>query len=233
MGKGREARGEGSEEKNRLALTSGTGISIVEILQCSSSPTTNILMPQEHTSTRGTQQGPLYLPWLVIWCAMAWAVTLFPTPASFAAERVTDTNTASSRIGQSHPTLVEAKRLIESQQAEAAIARLKKFITSTDRPSHLAEAYLLLGSALMSTDKFEHAATYLERLLNDFPESDLGDRARLLLASVYSDTGKLDQALPLLSEVRSLASDTQTLHAGLNGIPYFLLRRRPSPRILP
>ena len=131
MGRGREARGEGSEEKNRLTLTSGTGISIVEILQCSSSPTTTILMPQEHTSTRGTQQGPLYLPWLVIWCAMAWAVTLFPTPASFAAERVTDTNTASSRIGQSHPTLVEAKRLIESQQAEAAIAPLDDRVLAT------------------------------------------------------------------------------------------------------
>lgn len=141
-------------------------------------------------------------------------------------ESLTPRNTPSGQITPSHPTLVEAKRLIESQQADAAIVRLKKFITTTDRPSYLAEAYLLLSSALMSTEKFEQAATYLERLLNDHPDSGLRDRARLLLASVYSDQGKFDQALPLLSEVRSLASDTPTRREALTLMGELLAKKR-------
>ncbi len=148
-------------------------------------------------------------------------------PLSFALTSTPLAPTAASTrpTRRQHPTLAEAKRLIESQQAETAIPKLKEFIRASPSSRYADEAYLLVGSALLSTQRQEEAIPYLERILKEFPKSDLVYRARILLASAHADLGHLDQALPLLSEVRSLAPDTQSRREALTLTGELLTRK--------
>ncbi len=113
------------------------------------------------------------------------------------------------------PRLVEAKRLLDAKRPAAAIPILRNFIRRSTGAQHLPNAYLLLAAALMHTDAHAKAVTYLDLLLNEFPSSDVADRARLLLASAHANQGNIDVALPLLAEVRSLADDPLTRREAL------------------
>ncbi len=113
------------------------------------------------------------------------------------------------------PQLAEAKRLIESDQPESALRILRGFVADEANARHLDQAYLLLGAALIRTHAPQEAVTYLDQLLSEFPTSPLADRARLMLASAHAELGNLDQALPLLAEVRSLSADTPTRREAL------------------
>ncbi len=116
---------------------------------------------------------------------------------------------------KAHPRLAEAKRLIESDQQESALRILRGFIADEANARYLDQAYLLLGAALIRTGAPQEAVTYLDQLLTEFPDSPLADRARLTLASAHAELGNLDQALPLLAEVRSLSTDTPTRREAL------------------
>lgn len=108
------------------------------------------------------------------------------------------------------PALRDIKTLLQQQQAEQAIPKLKKLIQESSRSKQLDEAYFLLGSALVQTKSYAEAITTLDRFLRKFPKSGLQHRARLLLAAAHGQEGHLDKALPLLAEVRSLAPDSQS-----------------------
>lgn len=113
------------------------------------------------------------------------------------------------------PRLAEAKRLIESDQPESALRILRGFIADEANARYLDQAYLLQGAALIRAQAPQEAVTSLEQLLSEFPDSPFADRARLTLASAYAELGNLDQALPLLAEVRSLSSDLPTRREAL------------------
>ena len=107
--------------------------------------------------------------------------------------------------GQS--TLDQAKRLIDSEQPEAAAVMLRRFIESGPAPDFLDDAYLLMAAAMFGMKEHAETIRYVNQLLGEFPASELADRAKLLLAKTHARAGNLDLALPLLSEVRSLSAD--------------------------
>ena len=107
--------------------------------------------------------------------------------------------------GQS--TLDQAKRLIDSEQPEAAAVMLRRFIESGPAPDFLDDAYLLMAAAMFGMKEHAETIRYVHQLLGEFPASELADRAKLLLAKTHARAGNLDLALPLLSEVRSLSAD--------------------------
>ncbi len=131
---------------------------------------------------------------------------IFATPPDHSLVLAQDTRPSIRPLKRHHPQLADAKRLIEAQRADAAIPILENFIRSSPSPRYLDQAYLLLGAALIRTEAHEEAVTYLEQLLGEFPDSMLAESGKLCLASAYAVLGYLDQALPLLAEVRSRTS---------------------------
>ncbi|MDE3018214.1 MAG: penicillin-binding protein activator [Nitrospirota bacterium] len=102
--------------------------------------------------------------------------------------------------------LVKAKALLDSQQDDEALDVLKPLL-GTAKGDALAQTYFLTASALNRKKNYADAAAYLDRLHTEFPTAEVTDKSRILLATVQANLGKTDQALSLLSEVRTQAED--------------------------
>jgi ABC-type branched-subunit amino acid transport system substrate-binding protein/predicted negative regulator of RcsB-dependent stress response len=113
------------------------------------------------------------------------------------------------------PALNQAKHLIEKGDSESAAIILRRFLTTTPPPEHLDDTYLLLGAALYGMKDYGEALRYLNQLQTEFPESDLVDRGKLMLARTHTAMGNIDLALPLLTQVRTTAPDDTTKREAL------------------
>ncbi|MEK6802598.1 MAG: penicillin-binding protein activator [Nitrospirota bacterium] len=147
-------------------------------------------------------------------CSVALAVAFLAGLVTLGEAAPAKKNPAPSRTEQSKPPtaagqsgLDQAKRLIDSEQPEAAAVMLRRFIESGPAPDLLDDAYLLMAAAMFGMKEHAETVRYVNQLLGEFPKSDLADRAKLLLAKTHARAGNLDLALPLLSEVRSLSAD--------------------------
>ncbi|MBS0171609.1 MAG: ABC transporter substrate-binding protein [Nitrospira sp.] len=114
---------------------------------------------------------------------------------------------AKSPAAAGQSALDQAKRLIDAEQPEAAAVMLRRFIESGPAADQLDDAYLLMAAAMFGMKEQAETIRYITQLLGEFPNSELVDRAKLLLAKTHARAGNLDLALPLLSEVRSLSTD--------------------------
>lgn len=108
------------------------------------------------------------------------------------------------------PVLNQAKQLIEKGDPDSAATVLRRFLTTTPSPEHLDDTYLLLGAALYGTKDYGEALRYLNQLQTEFPESDLVDRGKLMMARIHAAMGNIDLAFPLLAQVRTSAGDDAT-----------------------
>ncbi len=155
-------------------------------------------------------------------CGVALAVALLtglatsgeaaPPQKSAPAARPQDSR---SPTGPGQSTLEQAKRLIDSEQPEAAAVMLRRFIESGPPPELLDDAYLLMAASMFGMKEQAETIRYITQLLGEFPTSELVDRAKLLLARTHARAGNLDLALPLLSEIRSLTTDPNTKREAL------------------
>jgi len=114
-----------------------------------------------------------------------------------------------------HPTLNQAKRLIDAGRAEEAITALRRFLATSPKPELLDDTYLLLGAALHSTKQYAEALKYLLLLQAEFPNSEVTDRGKLMQARVHAAMGNLDLALPILTGLRNLSKDDVTKREAL------------------
>ncbi len=103
------------------------------------------------------------------------------------------------------PVLTQTKQQIEKGDYESAAATLRRFLTTTPRPEHLDDTYLLLGGALYGMQEYAEALRYLNQLQQEFPESELSEPGKLLLARTHAAMGNVDLALPLAAQVRAAA----------------------------
>lgn len=106
-----------------------------------------------------------------------------------------------------HPALAQAKRLIDAGQPEEATTVLRRFLATSPKPDLLDDTYLLLGAALHDTKEYPEALKYLQQLQHEFPDSEVSDRGKLMLARVHASMGNIDLALPILFRVRTLSKD--------------------------
>ena len=120
-----------------------------------------------------------------------------------------------SALGAGQASLDKAKRLIDTDQHEAAAVMLRRFIEGGPPPELLDDAYLLMAASMFGMKEQAETIRYINQLLGEFPSSELVDRAKLLLARTHARAGNLDLALPLLSEIRSLTTDTNTKREAL------------------
>jgi branched-chain amino acid transport system substrate-binding protein len=133
---------------------------------------------------------------------------------------------AKSPSAQAQATLDQAKRQLEADQPEAAATILRKFLAASPSPEYLDDAYLLMAASMYGMKEYGEAAKYLAQLFGEFPESELVDRGKLLLAKTHAKAGNVDLALPLLSEVRSLSADPNTKREALHLTGEFQLQRK-------
>jgi len=127
------------------------------------------------------------------------------------------------RAPANHPSLTQAKRLIESGQAEEAITILRRFLGTSPKPDLLDDTYLLLGAALYRAQQYGEALKYLQQLQSEFPSSEVVDRGKLMLARTHAAMGNADLALPILTGLRTLSQDDVTKREAvhLSGELYF------------
>lgn len=122
-----------------------------------------------------------------------------------------------------HPVLNQAKRMIDAGQAEEAITMLRRFLNTNPKPDLLDDTYLLLGAALYAAQQYGEGLKYLQQLQAEFPDSEVIDRGKLMLARTHAGMGNPDLALPLLTSLRTLSQDDVTKReaAHLSGEIYF------------
>lgn len=113
-------------------------------------------------------------------------------------------------VPANHPTLNQAKRLIDAGQSEEAITILRRFLGTNPKPDLLDDAYLLLGAALFSGQQYGEGLKYLQQLQTEFPNSEVIDRGKLMLARTHAAMGNPDLALPILTGLRTLSHDDIT-----------------------
>jgi ABC-type branched-subunit amino acid transport system substrate-binding protein len=139
---------------------------------------------------------------------MLWFVTGFPFNPLLYAE--TEPGSPAN-----HPTLNQAKRLINAGQAEEAITILRRFLATSPKPDLLDDTYLLLGAALYGAKQYGEALKYLRQLQTEFPNSEVADRGKLMQARTHAAMGNLDLALPILTGLRNLSKDDGTRREAL------------------
>jgi branched-chain amino acid transport system substrate-binding protein len=167
------------------------------------------------------------------WCqvlTLVWAV-LWPLPEFEFAPRVyaADTRLASPAT---HPTLSQAKRLIDSGQAEEAITVLRRFLATSPKPDLLDDTYLLLSAALYSAKQYGEALKYLRQLQVEFPNSEVTDRGKLMQARTHAAMGNLDLALPILTGLRNLSKDNGTKREALQLSGDFYAQKKDATRAI-
>lgn len=113
------------------------------------------------------------------------------------------------------PILTQAKQQIEKGDHESAVTALRRFLTTTPRPEHLDDAYLLLGVALYGMQNYPEALKYLNQLQQEFPSSELSEPGKLTLARTHAAMGNVDLALPLAAQVRAATEDQHTKYEAL------------------
>ncbi len=142
-----------------------------------------------------------------------------PVPPVFAAE------SPEAPASRDALDLERAKGLLEAGQTDEAIATLESFFTAHPQSTSLDEAYVLMAGALLSKKKAADAVTYLKLLLQEFPTSPQGVRARLLLGKAQLELGNLDGALTMLAESRSLATTSEAKRDALSVIREVQIKR--------
>ena len=131
-----------------------------------------------------------------------------------------------------HPALKQAKRLIESGQAEEAITTLRRFLATSPKPDLLDDTYLLLGAALHRAKQYGDALKYLRQLQTEFPDSELTERGKLMQARVHAAMGNLDLALPILTGLRNLSKDDGTKREALQLSGEFYAQKKDATRAI-
>jgi branched-chain amino acid transport system substrate-binding protein len=154
------------------------------------------------------------------------SVSLALGVAAFAGEPSVHTIAATEKAKNAptnNPTLLQAKRLIEAGQAEEAITMLRRFLATNPKPDLLDDTYLLLSAGLYRAQQYGEALKYLQQLQTEFPNSEVADRGKLLLARTHAAMGNTDLALPILTGLRTLSQDDVTKREAvhLSGELYF------------
>lgn len=128
--------------------------------------------------------------------------------------------------------LAKAKKLLESQRPDDALAILKPYVATQPRPPQLDQAYLLMGAAQKSAKRYGESIAVLTALLSEFPETGVADRAKLLLATDHAALNHPDQALPLLADIRSTTADLSTKREALAMTGTILAQKRDAARAI-
>lgn len=166
------------------------------------------------------------------WCLsliLAWSMLWPVTGFEFNSRIYAETGLASSA---NHPTLKQAKRLIDAGQGEEAVTTLRRFLATSPKPELLDDTYLLLGAALHSTKQYGEALKYLLLLQTEFPDSKVTDRGKLMQARVHAAMGNLDLALPILTGLRNLSKDDGTKREALRLSGEFYAQKKDATRAI-
>ncbi|MDE3048321.1 MAG: penicillin-binding protein activator [Nitrospirota bacterium] len=168
----------------------------------------------------------------VRWChalTLAWSVLWTVPGFEFNPPVYAETGPASPA---NHPTLNQAKRLIDANQAEEAITILRRFLATSPKPDLLDDTYLLLGAALYNAKQYGDALKYLQQLQTEFPNSEVTDRGKLMQARTHAAMGNIDLALPILTGLRNLSKDNGTKREALQLSGDFYAKKKDATRAI-
>ena len=166
------------------------------------------------------------------WCLsliLVWSILGPITAFEFNSPVYAETGSASPA---NHPTLKQAKRLIDAGQAEEAITTLRRFLATSPKPELLDDTYLLLGAALHKAKQYMDALKYLQQLQTEFPDSEVTERGKLMQARVHAAMGNLDLALPILTGLRNLSKDDSTKREALRLSGDFYAQKKDATRAI-
>jgi branched-chain amino acid transport system substrate-binding protein len=166
------------------------------------------------------------------WClflTLVWSMLCPVTEFGFISSVYAETGSTNPA---NHPTLNQAKRLLNAGQAEEAVTTLRRFLATSPKPELLDDTYLLLGASLFSTKQYGDALKYLLLLQTEFPDSEVADRGKLMQARVHAAMGNLDLALPILTGLRNLSKDEVTKREALRLSGDFYAQKKDATRAI-
>ena len=166
------------------------------------------------------------------WClslTLVWSILWPVTGFEFYSPVYAETGPAGPA---NNPTLKQAKRLLDTGQAEEAITTLRRFLATSPKPDLLDDTYLLLGAALHNSKQYGDALKYLLQLQTEFPNSEVTDRGKLMQARVHAAMGNLDLALPILTGLRNLSKDGGTKREALQLSGEFYAQKKDATRAI-
>ena len=189
---------------------------------------------RQELMTRPLISLPAHRPYAlsVRWCyalALGWSL-LWPV-AGFERTSPVYAETGPAKPA-SHPTLNQAKRLIDAGKAEESVTILRRFLATSPKPELLDDTYLLLGASLHGTKQHGEALKYLLLLQTEFPDSEVTDRGKLMQARVHAAMGNLDLALPILTGLRNLSKDDATKREALQLSGDFYAQKKDTTRAI-
>jgi ABC-type branched-subunit amino acid transport system substrate-binding protein/predicted negative regulator of RcsB-dependent stress response len=168
---------------------------------------------------------------LAPWCQTLTLAWILLWPIGFELSPVAHAQTGAQPPAD-HSVLNQAKRLIDTEQAEEAIPLLRRFLTTSPKPDLLDDAYLLLGAALYHAQQYGDALKYLQQLQAEFPDSEVTARGKLMQARTHAAMGNLDLALPLLTSLRTLSKDADTKRDALRLSGEFYAQKKDTPQAI-
>jgi len=160
---------------------------------------------------------------------LVWNMSSLFTGLEFYDHALADTAPASPA---NNPTLNQAKRLIDADQAEEALTILRRFLATSPKPDLLDDTYLLLGAALHRAKQDGEALKFLRQLETEFPNSEVADRGKLMQARVHAAMGNLDLAMPILTGLRNLSKDDRTKREALQLSGSFYAQKKDAARAI-
>ena len=107
--------------------------------------------------------------------------------------------------------LAKGSALMELKRFDDALAAFSIFDENSERKI-LESALYYRGQALFETSRYAESIQCLETLLNKFPESSLYFEAKLVQGRAYAANGQNDDAVRVLSDILSFASDDLLLN---------------------
>lgn len=107
--------------------------------------------------------------------------------------------------------LAKSSALMDLKRYDDALATLAPFDETSDR-KFLEPALYYRGQAYFETGAYEASFQTLEKLLNNWPESAFYFEAKLVQGRAYAAAGKNTDAVRVLSDILSFASDDELLN---------------------
>lgn len=129
---------------------------------------------------------------------------------------------------QKNPDDVETLFKLGTKHADAirtdeAMATLEKILTIDPDSPLKAEIWSNLGYAMYADERYEDAAGYYKKLIEEFPEDKTQDRALQMLARVYFEMGKPEKSVETYMAVVDRHPDDPST---LNGFAWFCAKRK-------
>ncbi|MEZ4699001.1 MAG: tetratricopeptide repeat protein [Rhodothermales bacterium] len=134
-----------------------------------------------------------------------------PTRASSIIDEFTAANPSSPVADELRFRQAEVK--YQTGRTDEALADFQRFVRESENIKLLPDAYYYIGTILTERSKPAEAESFLQQIVNRYPDSKRRPEATLKLGQIYLDQGRNQDALDLFKNLETMSGATPALMA--------------------